>query len=69
MNEALTINGTALQRNPDIIGPKDSTRKTRTSYANNEIMVNASLQTVFANIGRCAIVPSWYPNSQQCIAS
>jgi hypothetical protein len=50
MNEALTINGDGAQRNPDIHWPKGQHPEDADLYAHNEIMVNASCETVFANI-------------------
>src|SRR5580692_3589685 len=48
MNEALTINGDGAQRSPDIHWPKGQ-HPEDDLYAHNEIMVNASCETVFAN--------------------
>jgi hypothetical protein len=36
-------------------------------YAHNEIMVNASCETVFANIVDAQSWPSWYPNSHNVV--
>jgi hypothetical protein len=63
MNEALTINGNGAQRNPDIHWPKGQHPEDADLYAHNEIMVNASRETVFANIVDAQSWPSWYPNS------
>src|SRR5271165_6931055 len=50
MNEALTINGGGAQRNPDVDWPKGHHPEFADLDAHNEIMVNASCETVFANI-------------------
>jgi hypothetical protein len=50
MNEALTINRDGAQRNPDIHWPEGQHPEDADLYAHNEIMVNASCETVFANI-------------------
>ena len=49
-NEALTINGDGAQRDSDIHWPKGQHPEDADLYAHNEIMVNASYETVFANI-------------------
>jgi len=67
MNEALTINGDGAQRNPDIHWPKGQHPEDADLYANNEIMVNASCETVFANIVDAQSWPSWYPNSHNVV--
>ena len=50
MNEALTINGDGAQSNRDIHWPNGQHPEDADLYAHNEIMVNASCETVFANI-------------------
>ena len=50
MNEALTISRDGAQRNPDIHWPEGQHPEDADLYAHNEIMVNASCETVFANI-------------------
>jgi hypothetical protein len=67
MNEALTINGDGAQRNPDIHWPKGQHPEDADLYAHNEIMVNASCETVFANIVDAQSWPSWYPNSHNVV--
>ena len=67
MNEALTINGDGAQRNPDIHWPKGQHPEDADLYAHNEIMVNASCKTVFANIVDAQSWPSWYPNSHNVV--
>lgn len=61
MNEALTINGEGAQRNPDIHWPKGQRPQDADLYAHNEIMVNASCETVFANIVDAQSWPSCIP--------
>jgi hypothetical protein len=46
MNEALTIKGDGAQRNPDIHWPKGQHPEGADLHAHNEIMVNASCETV-----------------------
>ena len=67
MNEALTINGDGARRNPDIHWPKGQHPEDADLYAHNEIMVNASCETVFANIVDAQSWPSWYPNSHNVV--
>ena len=67
MNEALTINGDGAQRNPDIHWPKGQHPEDADLFAHNEIMVNASCETVFANIVDAQSWPSWYPNSHNVV--
>jgi hypothetical protein len=67
MNEALTINGVGAQRNPDIHWPKGQHPEDPDLYAHNEIMVNTSCETVFANIVDAQSWPSWYPNSHNVV--
>jgi hypothetical protein len=67
MNEALTINTDSAQRNPDIHWPKGQHPEDADLFAHNEIMVNASCETVFANIVDAQSWPSWYPNSHNVV--
>ena len=67
MNEALTINGDGAQRNPDIHWPKGQHPEDADLYVHSEIMVNASCETVFANIVDAQSWPSWYPNSHNVV--
>src|ERR1700727_1550704 len=50
MNEALTINGAGAQGNRDLHWPEGQQPEDADLYAHNETMVNASAETVFANI-------------------
>src|ERR1700693_2469862 len=50
MNEELPIDGGGAQCNPDIHWPKGQHPEDADLYAHNETMVNASCETVFANI-------------------
>src|SRR5271170_481474 len=58
---------TALSAIQISIGPKDSGREDADLYAHNEIMVNASCETVFANIVDAQSWPNWYPNSHNVV--
>jgi Polyketide cyclase / dehydrase and lipid transport len=67
MNEALTINADGAQRNPDIHWPKGQHPEDADLFAHSEIMVNASCETVFADIVDAQSWPSWYPNSHNVV--
>ena len=67
MNEASTINGDGAQRSADIHWPTGQHPEDADLYAHNEIMVNASCETVFANIVDAQSWPSWYPNSHNVV--
>ena len=64
MNDALIINGDGAQLNPDIHWPKGQHPEDVDLYAHNEIIVNASCETVFANIVDAQSWPRWYQLSQ-----
>jgi hypothetical protein len=63
----LTINRDGAQRNPDMHWPRGQHPEDADLYAHNEITVNASCGTVFANIVDAQSWPSWYPNSHNVV--
>jgi hypothetical protein len=64
MNEALTVNEDGAKRYSDIHWPDGFHPEQADLFAHNEIVVNASCETVWGHIIEAEKWPAWYSNSK-----